>query len=192
MISTALTLLEESKSGKKLTSSERRSVVYYLKAIQPEITDLELANTFATSISIIKKDQLEIRKTLSNELKQTTVDLIIADVHDAVKRTLKKLENNVAILEQRKQSGSDSYTRAALAVLDGWTKYYKISQEMGIVPKDTTPEITTEYHWVAGVDEQGKAYTEQKIITKEKIKNVITETDNFVAPGSTAIIQGTE
>lgn len=172
-ITTAISLYNEALAGKALTTSERRSVIYFLQTTKPTMTDDEIAELFSISLKKLNKDKLEIKKRLSDQLKQTTVELIVADVHDAVKRTLQKLENNVAIMETRKLDGSDSYTRAASAALDGWIKYYKIAQDMGVVPKDTTPERTTEYVWTTTIGEDGRAISEQKIITKQHSNNHI-------------------
>lgn len=195
-ITTALTLYEEAKKGKALTTAERRSVIYYLQATKPTMQSDEIAELFGISLKKLQKDQLEIRKRISEEVKQTTVDMVVAEVHDSFKRLLKKLENNVVVLEERKQQGTDTYTRAAVAALDGVTKYHKLCQEVGLIPKDNTAQTTVEYHWVAGVDDTGKAYTEQKVITKEtskeKIINVTTEADSVSETGLTPIISGTK
>lgn len=196
-ITTALTLYDEAKKGKALTTSERRAVIYFLQATEPDKPLDEIAELFSISLKKLNKDRLEIRKRVAEEVKQTTVDMVIGEVHDAVKKSLRKLENNVAKLEERKQQGTDTFTRAATAMLDGWTKYYKIAQEMGIAPKETEPQVTTEYHWIAGVDDQGKAYTEQKVITKEvngkeKVINVTNEANNLIDAGPPEVIPRTE
>src|SRR5512146_1103929 len=94
-VPTAQRLLEAAEQGKKLTARERRLVVAYIKATQPEISNTDMAERFGVHEKTIRTDLLTIRRDKAKFLKNDDIGLVIADI-------ALDFEHQVADIEQSK------------------------------------------------------------------------------------------
>ncbi len=138
-------LLEDAKNGVKLDVDDRRRVIRYLMIVNPENTNVDLAETFQISEAMIRKDKVAIRQEISDDLRKDDVGLVIADIEFNFRRQLRGLE----VSKSACKPGTTEYRLHCQAILDIELRKTKMFQDLGYLPKNLGNIVTENYEYAA-------------------------------------------
>lgn len=152
-------LLSIAQSGeRKLTTAERRLVIRYLMATQPEITNGEMAQYFSCSEKTIRDDKNLFRsqkaKYLKDELARD-MSLVIADIATDFEKQVTDIEIDKASAKK----GSVAYLQHCQAILDMRLKMIAAFQSIGYLPKNLGAMTQTKFEYKAVVHKDGSMNT---------------------------------
>jgi predicted transcriptional regulator len=155
-IPVAQKLLETAQSGeRKLTTSERRHVVAYLMATQPDVTNVELAETFGVTERTLRMDKQHIREEKARFIKEDDIGLVIADIALDFERQVRDIERSKA----KAKLGSDTFLKHCTSAMELRLKMVKSLQDIGYLPKNLGNMTVESYEYKAVVHRDGSVET---------------------------------
>jgi hypothetical protein len=155
MLLNAQKLLEKAQGGGWVTPQERRHVVAYLLATQPDLPNSELADLFRVKEATIRLDKKGIREKIARDLKDEDVGMVIADIIVNFRRQLRDIEFSKA----RAKVGTHQYVAHCKAALEMHLNITKMLQDLGWYPKHLGNLVKEEFIWKAEVSIDGSVAT---------------------------------
>jgi hypothetical protein len=120
------------KKIRKLTSKERRQCVVYLLTVDPDTTNVSLAQLFDVSERTIRNDFRTFRKEKAKFIKEDDVGLIIADIALDYERQIRDIERSKA----KAKIGSRTFLDHCTSAMELRIKMVKALQDLGYYPKN--------------------------------------------------------
>jgi hypothetical protein len=149
-------LLESAQAGeKKLSTSERRHVIAYLMATQPDHSNVELAEVFGVTERTIRMDKQHIREEKARFIKEDDIGLVIADIALDFERQVRDIERSKA----KSKLGSDTFLKHCTAAMELRLKMVKSLQDIGYLPKNLGNMTVESYEYKAVVHRDGSVET---------------------------------
>jgi hypothetical protein len=138
-------LLEQAQAGTKLNTADRRRVVGWLLATQPNVTNTDMAGWFSVSEGSIRKDRMVIRQDMAKEVKEDDIGLVIADILFDFKRQIADIEKSKA----KANIGTNTYLAHCQAAMDLRLKTVKALQDLGYLPKNLGNATVERFEYAA-------------------------------------------
>lgn len=167
-------ILEDARNGVKLDVEDRRRAIRYMMVVNPENSNVDLAELFQITEGMIRKDKAAIRQEIADDLRKDDVGLVVADIEFNFRRQLRDLEASKA----KCGHGTTEYRLHCMAILDIELKKTKMFQDLGYLPKNLGNLTTENYEYAAVLIKDGSvesrpmnlfdADTQQKI--KDRVK----------------------
>jgi DNA primase catalytic subunit len=147
---------------RKLSTEERRRVVAYVMATQPQVAGTELAIWCQVSERAIRQDKAIIRQRMATELREDDVALIIADIMADFRRQIQDIE----ISKRSAKAGSPAYLAHCTAIVDLRLKTTKMLQDLGYYPKNLGNMTQEHFVYQAVVEHEGRLCTDPPTDTR--------------------------
>ncbi len=148
-------LLEQAKSGQRLEIDDRRSLIAYLKATQPDMSNVDMGKLFGISEGQIRKDIAVIRKRSAEELTKDDIGLVVSDIMTTFDRVITEMEKSAKASKQ----GTAVYLQHKKAVLDYLVKKVEALQSLGYYPKNLGALTQTKFIFSSHVAKDGSVTT---------------------------------
>lgn len=169
MIPNALKLYRDAESGASINAQQRRHVIGYLMAMEPEkaADTAGLAELFKVSDTLIRKDKRTIREEKAAIIKEDDIGLIIADI-------ALDFENQIRDLEKSKTAtkpGTSLYLQHCKTILELRFKATEALQSLGYYPKNLGTQTTKKFNFTAVVDtKDGSVQVQNDAVTPRVIE----------------------
>jgi hypothetical protein len=144
-------LLKEAHEGKVLSTDQRRHVVGWLMATQPEVTTREMADAFNAAERTIRDDKAWVRKQASEVIKSEDIGLVIADIRMTYERFVERIEKSL----KKCTEGTTVYLNHLKLLMEMELKVVEALQSLGYYPKNLGNMTTTKYEYKAHVARDG-------------------------------------
>lgn len=146
-------LLEDLQQGRKdkLSPTERRHVVAFLIATQPDLTNQEMADIFRVTERVIRMDKLAIRENRSQLIRQEDIGLVIADILIDYDRNIRDLEKS----KRAAKPGTPVYLRHCEASMKMRLDTVRALQDLGYYPKNLGNMTVNKFEYKAIVNKDG-------------------------------------
>jgi hypothetical protein len=150
-------LLLEDVGKRKFNTHERRQVVIYLKATDPEMTNVKLASMFDVTERTIRLDLQAFRKEKAQFIKEDDVGLIIADIALDYERQIRDIERSKIACEKKggKGLGTLTYLKHCTDAMALRIQMVKALQDLGYYPKNLGTQTIEKFEYKADVDKGG-------------------------------------
>jgi hypothetical protein len=153
----ALMLLDEARGGRRLTSKERRHVIVYLNATEPDLNNTQLAELFGVSERTIRTDYQTFRKEKAKFIRDDDVGLIIADIAMDYERQVRDIEKS----KLKARLGTLTYLRHCTDALNLRMQMVKALQDLGYYPKNLGNMTVQNWNFKAIVNKDDGSVTTQ-------------------------------
>lgn len=144
-------LLEQAKSGQKLSREERRLCIAYLEATDM-YTDKEMASIFKVSRGVIAKDREKIREERSAILSAVKPLDFVVDYLESQKYVIGRLRRIIEHPSTQSKEVVQALDKYSLAV----QRTMDTLQNLGALPKQLGNITVTEERWVAEITDSGQ------------------------------------
>lgn len=150
-------LLAQAQNGAKLDTKDRRHVLGYLMATNPELaSDNEaLSETFQISDRMIRLDKKIIREEKAKLIKDDDIGLVIADLVLAFEQQIRDIEKSKA----KCKLGSRDHLEHSKAIFDINLKKVKALQDLGYYPKNLGNMVVEKFEYKSVVHKDGSVDT---------------------------------
>ena len=166
-------LLTKAKGGEKLTAAERRHVIQFLQATQPELNNTDLSELFQVSTRQIRFDKELMRQERARVLKDELskdVALVIADIAMDFERQVNDIEKSKA----KCKLGTKQFVDHCKAGFDMRLRMVETFQNMGFIPKHLGQMAVTKFEYKATVTQDGAVSTRSvEMFDKENVAEAL-------------------
>lgn len=154
---TAEQLLKQAANGERLTAAQRRHVVGFLMATQPEVTNREMSATFQVDERMIRFDKAAIREQKAKLITQDDISLVIADIRLAYERFVVEIRRSMKA--KGCIVGSPNYLNHLKAEMEMELKVVEALQNLGYYPKNLGNMTVEKYEFKSVVRKDGSVET---------------------------------
>jgi hypothetical protein len=163
-------LLAKARSGEKLETDARRDVIQYLMAVEPHLSNADMARMFGLSEGMIRKDKDIVRKKASEDISKEDVGLVIGDIRRTYERFISDIQK---VLSDNKlcPKGTKTYLDYQKALVDYQLKIVEALQSLGFYPKNLGTMQQNKFVFKSHVAKDGSIET--KAFDPDKTPKVI-------------------
>lgn len=159
-------LLEKAQAGETLSTKDRRHVVAFIMATEPDTTNVEMAKWFKITERAVRLDKKHIREERAKSLKDEDVGLVIADIALSYDTQIRRLETALRNKKECKE-GSRTYLEYIKTIFKMQLEKVDALQRLGYYPMNLGNMVIDKYEYQAKVNLDGSIESHRKLLPKK-------------------------